>query len=137
MRVLLTEFIDCNASYFRAHCHPETVKEHVQRMRQPCVWGSDVEIIALAAILDVPVYVAIRKNPQEYYWCVYSTTDKARDYWVYPSNCTAVTTTLDHIEICHENSHYDVVVTANGSIPVSVPPRVLLPAEAQETITIH
>ena len=71
---ILTEFTSLNAAYFLhiCVCNPESVQEHVEKMKKPCVWGTHAEIMALAATLNVPVFVAIKKNPYEYYWAKYA-----------------------------------------------------------------
>ena len=92
-------------------------------MKQVFIWGTHVEITAAAASLNKPVFVAIRKGEaSDYYWAQYSA--KPKDRWVYPDNLPVgyETTNLhDHLEIYHENNHYDVVLTAGGLLPSSPP----------------
>lgn len=86
------------------------------------IWGTHVEITAAAAFLNKPVFVAIRKGELEffnYYWAKYFA--KSKEKWVYPAD-SSVTTDLHHLEICHENGHYDIVLTAPGGLFPSSPP---------------
>ena len=58
MRAVITEFTISNAAYFNALCYPDSVQDHVRRMKKPFEWGTHVEITALAAILSLPIFVA-------------------------------------------------------------------------------
>ena len=137
LRAILTEFTSLNAAYFVHTCNPESVQEqHVKKMKKPCVWGTHVEIMALAATLNVPVFVAIKKNPYEYYWAKYAAKQKDEETWEYPANFEVLSTQLDHIEILHENDHYDVVVTAAGCLPVLRPPVVTVSEDPATPIVI-
>ncbi len=40
--------------------------------------------------------------------------------WVHAAK--AVSCSLRHMEICHENDQYDVILTAGGSLPTTLPP---------------
>ena len=94
-----------------------------------------MEITALAAILNVPVYVAIKKNSCEYYWAIYGANRAAG--WKYPPNFPELSTQLNHLEICNENFHYDVVVISAGSLPSSLPPAAILTAaEDPDTVDL-
>lgn len=119
---MITEFTINNADYFTAHCHPNSVQVHVQRMRKPCAWGTHVEITALAAMLEIQIFVAIKKNKNEYYWASYGARDDQK--WV--NLIQIVSDKPHHMEICHENDHYDVILTANGTLPSTLPPAAIM-----------
>ena len=94
LRAALTKFTINNAGYFNPLCHPNSVAIHVQRMQKPCTWGTHVEIAALAAILKIPIFVAIKKN-KEYYWAKYGANEKQK--WVHAAK--AISCYLCHMEI--------------------------------------
>ncbi len=118
LRAALTKFTINNAGYFNPLCHPNSVAIHVQRMQMLRTWGTHVEITALTAILKIPIFVAIKKNKKEYYWAKYGTNEKQK--WVHAAK--TISCSLHHMEICRESDHYDVILTAGGSLPTTLPP---------------
>ena len=133
MRAVITEFTISNAAYFNALCYPDSVQDHVRRMKKPFEWGTHVEITALAAILSLPIFVAIKKNKHEYYWAKYGARKDER--WVHPVRLV-LSNTFSHIEICNENYHYDVILTADGSLPSTSPPAAIVPSDDTTAIIV-
>ena len=125
MRLVLVEFMALNPSYFTAYCHPSSVQNHVCRMKQNYVWGTQAEILAATLFFKKPVYVALQKSEcGEYYWAKYSSETNEQQL-VYPNHETTfmLPAEVNHFEICHlNNNHYEVVVTINNkTFPVNAP----------------
>ena len=45
---------------------------HLERMRRDTVWGSATELIAVASMLQIPVYTFTKSSSQTYSWHKYS-----------------------------------------------------------------
>ncbi len=71
IRKLLVEFIGLNCSLFRSYCHPLSVKDHIDKMKNNYVWGTHAEVFALALYFSIPVFVAMERSNREYYWAKY------------------------------------------------------------------
>ena len=71
VRTSLVNFINNNPSYFINYCLLLTGWDHVRRMKNNFVWGSQVEIFAVSLYFSKPVFVATCKTNQEYYWAKY------------------------------------------------------------------
>ena len=121
IRSFLTDFMSLNPSEFTALCHPLSVSDHLCRMKQNFSWGTHAEIIAASIIFKKPVLVAVQKNDREYYWAKYGR--EQNEELVFPTSVPAMMTARDfsHFEICHENEHYDVILTADNIISC-IPP---------------
>ena len=69
VRTSLVDFIKKNPSFFTTYCLPLTVPEHSQRMANNFVWGTHVEIFAASLYFNLPIYVAVAKADETYFWC--------------------------------------------------------------------
>ena len=49
--------------YFNHLYHPLSVETRVHRMQQMSTWGTHAEIKAMALYFNLPVYVAVQKDP--------------------------------------------------------------------------
>jgi len=69
IRHALVDFTIANASTFLKHCTKITFEEHTSRMKYETVWGTDIELHAIAAYLQLPIYVCTqRSRSMECYW---------------------------------------------------------------------
>ena len=50
-------------------CLPLTVPEHSQRMANNFAWGTHIEIFAASLYFNLPIYVAVAKADDTYFWC--------------------------------------------------------------------
>ncbi len=122
IRKLLVEFIGLNCSLFRSYCHPLSVKDHIDKMKNNYVWGTHAEVFALALYFSIPVFVAMERSNHEYYWAKYGMSQTPSV--IFPTDFHAtLPNDLGHVEICHVNrNHYDVVINAvDSSLPKTVP----------------
>ncbi len=111
-----------NPTYFNSYCHPLTVEEHTRKMRNNFVWGTHAEIFSLSLCFRKPVFVGLNKKGHMYYWAKYMCLEEDDKQVVFPPNEIELQSGLHHFEICHVNNcHYDVSLTAAGSIP-HIPP---------------
>ena len=68
------------------------------------------EIRALSLYSQMPVFVAMEKEPGQYYWAQYKCIKKANTELALPSAQIAQPGNLSHFEICHVNgNHYDAL----------------------------
>ena len=123
IRKLLVQFITLNPSHFQSYCFPLIVKAHTDKMKDNHVWGTHVEIFAFSLYFVIPVFVAMDKGINKYYWAKYCKSPTQDANLVFPADSRITfPTDISHIEICHvNNNHYDVVINADGSIPKTPP----------------
>ena len=82
------------------------------------IWGTQVEIYAMATLYNIPVYIA-SQNPKSlnYFWCKY-TPILLDDH----TNQETLTSEITHVEIIHMNgNHFDAIQpidSTNYSQPV-------------------
>ena len=111
LRSVLVEFMDLNSSHFTSYCLPSTVQEHTCRMSQNFIWGTHAEILAKSLYFGKPVFVAMKKAEESFYWAKYGDCQTNVNQIVFPSVEPKLTTELSHFEICHVNcTHYDIVL---------------------------
>ena len=85
IRIMLVDLMAQNASYFNSHCHPLSVEEHTKQMRNNYIWGRHAEIRALSLYSQMPVFIAMEKEPGQYYWAQYKCIKKADTELALPS----------------------------------------------------
>ena len=121
-RVLLS-FMYMNSEIFLPHINEKygttTIKDYCTAMSNDGVWGTDIEILALATILQAPIYTFSRENSNLYRWlqylpllppgsiqCDYDKTLKKLLYVDKPKDF--------HLELSHyEGRHYDLIISSN------------------------
>ena len=85
------------------------------------VWGTHTECFALSLYFGKPMFVALNKG-EEYYWAKYMCRKQDNKPVVFQSHEVKLPADLSHFEVCHVNDcHYDVILSADGSIP-HIPP---------------
>ena len=96
---------------------------HLERMRKEAVWGSATELIAVASMLQVPVYTFTKSLSQTYTWHKYGPLQL--ENLCFHSNpalkvlAKRFAKANYHIELLHHNGcHYDRVVSWTMQSPV-------------------
>ena len=101
-------------SHFVKHFLLErTLSEHLESMKKPFVWGTQVELQAAADYYEMCIYLFTKKEQQErYHWHRYT-----------PRNSAVATDNLPQIELAHPRSvHFDPILdAATLQIPKSFP----------------
>ena len=90
-------------------------------MKYETVWGTNIELHAIAAYLQLPIYVCTKRSRSiECYWECFKPLSTS----IRPKECfVSQTRVLKHLEICHRNHcHHDAVTMSDGLLPVSPPP---------------
>ncbi len=65
IREAVVEVISLNEECFKSYCLPETVAQHVEKMRNDTVWGTHAEIFAFSVLVFRPVFVATEKHKSD------------------------------------------------------------------------
>ena len=125
IRAELVQFTLLNLNHFSGYCKPLTAEMHTRNMKNNCIWGTHVEIYALSLYLKIPVFVALDKGSGEFYWAICQVHLRNDEPLLFPSpsnNSLVLPANIRHIEVCHvNNNHYEVPVTADGSVSC-IPP---------------
>ena len=92
LRAILADVIALNKPAFTIYCLPKTVGNHVSLMKHLSVWGTHMEILAMAAYTKSPVYTAISaiqknaENDDSYYWAQYKISDTETSRIIHPTD---------------------------------------------------
>ena len=70
IRHALVDFTIANASTFLKHCTKITFEEHTSRMKYETVWGTDIELHAIACSLSSASNLRMHSKEQKYVWSV-------------------------------------------------------------------
>ena len=91
-----------------------TLVDHLESVRKPMVWASQVEIQAAVDLYGVPIYLFTpNTSGPGYHWQCYSKRTFAVPELRH-----------HHIELAHQSSvHFDCIVDATIMRPCTVPPR--------------
>ena len=133
IRTRLLGFVYANSNIFMPHIQQRyqsqvEVRQYCLAMDASGVWGTELEILAAATMLQAPVYTYTQTNSKSYQWLRYlplssahSVTCKYHDsvqrlvHMIKPADY--------HLELFHFNSsHYDVIVADNEDSRLSFPP---------------
>ena len=131
VRKEIVEFISDNTHLFHFLVINEnenyTLVRHLESVRKPMVWASQVEIQAAVDLYGVPIYLFTpNTSGPGYHWQCYSKRTFAVPELRH-----------HHIELAHQSSvHFDCIVDATTMRPCTVPPR-LSPRICNTVITIQ
>ena len=93
------------------------VEDHVQEMRQERIWGTALELLAVASLMQLPVYTCTPIHQDVYKWVLYSPLTKSSLKFPkepYPTQADD----LNHIELLHTSGcHYDCIGTDGEGLP--------------------
>ena len=103
IRKILVEFIRAHSDRYKPLLLGRTLSEHLESMKKPFVWGTQVELQAAADYYDMCIYLLTKREQQErYHWHRYT-----------PRKSSVATDKLPHIELAHPGSvHFDVILDA-------------------------
>lgn len=124
IRKLLMEILIENSDIFSQHSKDHDIKKHVAHMKYDTIWGTSLEILAAASLLELPIYVCAQKSKSlEYHWVIFNPLvtkpPSSEDYFsvIYHKRRHP-----GHLEICHyRRCHYDVITMLDGSLPTIRP----------------
>lgn len=125
LRQTLVDFTTTNHDIFSKYCTPTSnFQEHITRMKYDTIWGTDLEILAAASYLQLPVYVCTQRSKTlEYYWTRFKPLHGLNSPKEHYFSDIPQTKTIHHLEICHrDRCHYDAVKMADGWRPIHPPP---------------
>lgn len=131
VRKEIVEFISDNAHLFHFLVINDnenyTLVDHLESVRKPMVWASQVEIQAAVDLYGVPIYLFTpNTSGPGYYWQCYSKRTFAVPELRH-----------HHIELAHQSSvHFDCIVDVTTRRPCTVPP-CLSPRLCNTVITIQ
>lgn len=120
MRQLLVDFVTRNKCSFRPFVDG-SVEEHVGQMRYMRKWGTALEILAAASLLQIPIYTYTPSVQGTYKWLRYMPLTESTLQFPeepYPRHAKF----LNHIELLHASAcHYDCIVFIDGGFPMEEP----------------
>ena len=136
IRTRLLGFVYANSSIFMSHiqqrCQSQVeVREYCLSMGHSGIWGTEIEILAAATLLQAPIYtytVRTQTNSNSYHWLRYLPLSPAHsvncDYHDSFRRLVYVAKPPDYyLELFHFNrSHYDIIVADNEDSRLSFPP---------------
>ena len=113
IRSTLVEFIFKNGDHYKPLLFEGTLTDHLEMMRKPGAWGTQVELQAAADYYKMSIYLLTKREQQDrYQWYLYR-----------PRNSAVPADGLPHIELAHPGSvHFDCIVDASTlQNPKSIP----------------
>ena len=123
VRQLLVDFVSHNKANFLPYSN--NIEEHLGRMRYQRCWGTALEILAAASLLQMPIYTFTSAGSKQgrYRWVCYKPLVESALTWFpedepYPRKAFE----MSHIELLHSGGcHYDCIVDQDGESPLAVP----------------
>lgn len=104
-----------------------TIEEHIKKIGLPHTWGTHVEILAIATLYEISVYVTRQSPSGSYYWEeVKPLKADGVSYPVIPSGTLPSEYQVpNHMELEYMSGvHYDSVVSiATEKVPETFPPK--------------
>ena len=77
VRQQLVEFESLNSSLMQSYCDGN-VSNHISRVKYLTAWGTHVELVAAASLLQMPIYVCTQKcGNGEYFWELFKPTESS------------------------------------------------------------
>ena len=134
VRTFLADFVEWNSCLFKNHFNGETSTAYCRRIRRNGEWGSQIELIAVATILQVPVFLFSQQEDGTRKWIRYepkNTDDVNMDFHPRLEQLREIIIPLSfRIELCQSpnRSHFDRICSLN---PLSVPEE---PFPSQQTL---
>ena len=110
VRQLLVDFVSHNKANFLPYS--SNIEEHLGRMRYQRCWGTALEILAAASLLQMPIYTFTSAGSKQgrYRWVCYKPLVESALTWFpedepYPRKAFE----MSHIELLHSGGcHYDL-----------------------------
>ena len=119
IRHSLNHFISQNQSKYEEYWIDSTASysSHLQLMRNPRSWGTELELKAFSDYLSMPVFVCSPDvTTKAYRWEKYTPTASKSDTCI--GKLPTLPFTLNHIEIAHSSTrdHYDSVIPYSSTV---------------------
>ncbi len=99
-------------------------EDHIDKMRNNYVWGTRVEVFALAPLyFSIPVSVVMERSNREYYWAKYGMSQTPCENLISTTDFHATLMIwIMYRNMSCEQKSYDVVINAvDSSLPKTVP----------------
>ena len=116
MREMLASFLLKNKLEFQPFLSTP-VEDHVQEIRHERIWGTALEVLAVASLMQLPVYTYTPIHQGVYKWFLYSPLIESSLKFPkepYPTQADD----LNHIELLHTSGcHYDCIGTEDEGLP--------------------
>ena len=113
IRKILVQFIERNGDNYKHLLFGRTLSEHLESMKKPFVWGTQLELQAAADYYKMCIYLLTKREQEErYHWHRYT-----------PRTSAVAADNLRHIELAHPRSvHFDPILdAATLQSPKSIP----------------
>ena len=130
VRSMLVRFENLNQRLFQNRLvegiNASTITQHIRRMLTPCVWGTHIELMAVATMFQIPVYYVSKNCNGPYKWQVIHPLEKPHNLrypLIMSEEPYKSMKTPSHMEfLYHENCHYDsIVASATNAVPPTPP----------------
>lgn len=131
IRRLTTEFMAKNPKHFapivaKYHGHTQSLTEHIFRMKIDHVWGTAVELQAIASLYQVPIHIlTYNTKAPNYRWNSYVPEQHKEVFEppLYPTMADGTPPSEYHIELYyHDNCHFDrIAAQIPGKTSISLP----------------
>ena len=116
MREMLASFLLKNKLEFQPFLSTP-VEDHVQEMRHEKIWGTALELLAVASLMQLPVYTYTPIHQGVYKWVLYNPLRESSMKFPkepYPTQADD----LNYIELLHTSGcHYDCIGTEDEGLP--------------------
>ena len=117
IRLLIQRFENLNKakfSPFLMDVNEHIIDEHIKKIGRPYTWGTHIEILAIATLYGISVFITRKSQTGSYYWEeVKPLKPEGLSYPVVPPDTLPSNFHVpSHIEICYyDGVHYDSVVS--------------------------
>ena len=118
----------CNREEFSKFLLPvidncPTISDHIRTMSLPEIWGTDIEIIALSTLLQIPVYTCTQDSTCIWWEVIRPLPAQCFRFPLVVKSLFQEQEHLDHIELLYfREQHNDAIVCAKtGKISTSLP----------------
>ena len=116
MREMLARFLLKNKLEFQPF-QSTPVEDHVQEIRHERIWGAALELLAVASLMQLPVYTYTHNHQGVYKWFFYNPLiESSLKFPKEPYSTQA--DDKNHIELLHiSGCHYDCIGTEDEGLP--------------------
>lgn len=117
-----------------------TIDEHIKKLGMPHTWGTHIEILAIATMYGISVFITKQSQSGIYYWEeVKPLKSEGFSYPVVPTDTLPIDFGIpSHLELSYiTGAHYDSVVSiTTNKVPESIPQKLQPLANMTNTIVI-
>ena len=100
--------------YLISQLNKSTIEEQICHVSTPGTWATHIEVLATASVFEVPVFYCMQDSQEGHKWRVVKPITRLVRFPELPDVDNSINLLKpDHFELFyHENSHYDVVLSA-------------------------